>query len=350
MRAAGVETLFDVEALSVVGLLEALVKIPSGLWMAAHLLRAARQRRTRVVVLIDAPGFNLTFASWAKQCGLRVVYYVSPQIWAWRQGRVKKVARRVDKMLTLFPFEVPFYTAAGVDAEYVGHPLLDRLPHLPAAVQAAQALGLDPRHPIVALLPGSRRHEVQRLLPAMLTALQCIRQRLPHVQGVLPVAPTIASQDIAQALKCVPVPVTIVQGQSHEALCAASFAIVASGTATLEAGLIGTPLVVVYKVDRITEVLARLLIRVPYIGLVNIVAGQRIVPELVQDEVRPQALATLALRCLEHPAEARRIRDELATLRQVLGPGDCARRAAACVSQILRLEGSQSVAPRVVHR
>ena len=132
MRAAGVETLFDVQALNVVGVVEILAKVPSGLRMAQQLLRAAARRGTQVAVLIDAPGFNLTFARWAKRAGLSVVYYISPQIWAWRQGRVKRMARSVDKMLTLFPFEVPFYTAAGVDAEYVGHPLLDHLHHLPA--------------------------------------------------------------------------------------------------------------------------------------------------------------------------------------------------------------------------
>ena len=192
MRAAGVETLFDVEALNVVGLVEVLAKVPSGLLMARRLLQAARERGVRVVVLIDAPGFNLPFARWAKQAGLQVVYYVSPQIWAWRQNRIHKVARRVDKMLTLFPFEVPFYAAAGVDAEYVGHPLLDCLPGLPDRSQAAQTLGLDTQRPIVALLPGSRRREVELLLQPMLAALSLIRHDLPEVQGVLPVAPTVA--------------------------------------------------------------------------------------------------------------------------------------------------------------
>ena len=180
MRVAGVETLFDVETLNVVGLVEVLAKVPSGLLMARRLLQAARKRGARVVVLIDAPGFNLPFASWAKQAGLQVVYYVSPQIWAWRQNRVHKVARRVDKMLTLFPFEVPFYAAAGVDAEYVGHPLLDCLPGLPDRIQAAQTLGLDTQRPLVALLPGSRSREVKLLLQPMLAALSLIRHDLPR--------------------------------------------------------------------------------------------------------------------------------------------------------------------------
>src|SRR4030095_16873410 len=182
MRDAGVETLFDVQALNVVGVVEILAKVPSGLRIAYQLLRAAARRGTRVAVLIDAPGFNLTFARLAKRAGLSVVYYISPQIWAWRQSRVKRVARSVDKMLTLFPFEVPFYTAASVDAEYVGHPLLDHLHHLPVPTQAARRLGLDAQHPIIALLPGSRRQELQRLLPLMLAAFQRIQQRLPQAQ------------------------------------------------------------------------------------------------------------------------------------------------------------------------
>ena len=183
LRAAGVETLFDIEALNVVGLVEVLAKVPSGLLMARRLLRAARERGTRVVVVIDAPGFNLPFARWAKQAGLRVVYYVSPQIWAWRRNRVHKVARRVEKMLTLFPFEVPFYAAAGVDAEYVGHPFLDRLPDLPDRRDAARALKLDEKHPIVALLPGSRRREVEHLLEPMLAALSLIRDNCPKCKA-----------------------------------------------------------------------------------------------------------------------------------------------------------------------
>jgi lipid-A-disaccharide synthase len=344
MRAAGVETLFDVQALNVVGVVEILTKVPSGLHIAHQLLRAAAHRGTRVAVLIDAPGFNLTFARLVKRAGLSVVYYISPQIWAWRRGRVKRVARSVDKMLTLFPFEVPFYTAAGVDAEYVGHPLLDHLHHLPTPTQAARSLGLDVQAPIVALLPGSRRQELRRLLPIMLAAFQCIRQRLPGVQGVIPVAPTLAMDEVQQCLTQYPIPLTVISGQSHTALCAAHFALVASGTATLEAGLIGTPMVVVYKIHPITMWLARRVLCIPYIGLVNIVAGRPVVPELLQEALRPQTLAALALHCLEHPEVAQHIRQELALLRQRLGTGEGARRAATCVGQFLQAAETRATA------
>jgi lipid-A-disaccharide synthase len=336
MRAAGAETLYDIGALNAVGAVEILGKIPQGLRMARHLRAEAARRGTRVAVLIDAPGFNLAFARQLKRAGLRIVYYISPQIWAWRQGRVKKIARRVDKMLTLFPFEVPFYAAAGVDAEYVGHPLLDRLRALPSPEQAATYCGLDPRRPIVALLPGSRPQEVHYHLSPMLEALQHIQQRLPQVQGVLPVAPTLSVPAIQQAVQRFPLTVRVLQGQSAQALQAAAFAIVASGTATLEAGFIGTPLVVIYKVHPCTAFLARRLIRIPWIGLVNIVAGRQLVPELVQQQVQPHLIAAYALQCLEHPQEAQRMRSALAILRQVLGQGDSARRAAASVSQFLR--------------
>ena len=334
LRAVGVETLFDVEALNVVGLVEVLAKVPSGLLMARRLLRAARERGARVVVLVDAPGFNLPFARWARQAGLRVVYYVSPQIWAWRQNRVHKVARRVDKMLTLFPFEVPFYAAAGVDAEYVGHPFLDCLSGLPDRSQAARRLGLDDKRPIVALLPGSRRREVELLLEPMLAALDLIRDDLPEVQGVLPAAPTVTDtvQRIAAGFSGA---LTVVDQQSLTALCAADFALVASGTATLEAGLIGTPMVVAYRVNRLTAWLAKRLLRVPHIGLINIVAGRRVVPELLQESVSPPALAALALSALQDPAEARRIRGELTALRATMGEGGSSRRAAASVGAAL---------------
>src|SRR5262245_40741433 len=336
MRAAGVETLFDVQALNVVGVVETLVKVPAGLRLAYRLLREAARRGTRVAVLIDAPGFNLNFARLAKRAGLSVVYYISPQIWAWRQHRVKRVARYVDKMLTLFPFEVPFYTAAGIDAEYVGHPLLDCVQHLPSVAQAAQTLGLDARYPIMALLPGSRRQELRRLLPTMLAAFQRVQQRLPTLQGIIPVAQTLTVAEIQQMLGHCPVPVTVIAGQSHTVLRAADFALVTSGTATLEAGLIGTPMVVVYKMHPVTAWLARRVIRIPYIGLVNIVTGRPLAPELLQEALCPQTLAALALHCLEHPEVAQYIRSELAPLHHALGLGDGARRAAACVGQFLR--------------
>ena len=344
MRAAGVETLFDVQALNVVGVVEILAKVPSALRIARHLLRTAVQRGTRVAVLIDAPGFNLTLARFAKRVGLSVVYYISPQIWAWRPGRVKRVARYVDKMLTLFPFEVPFYTAAGVNAEYVGHPLLDHLHELPTPAQAAHTLGLDAQVPLVALLPGSRRQELRSLLPTMLAAFQRIRQRLPHAQGIIPVAPTLAMDEVQQCLAPYPLPLTVVSGQSQLALRAAHFALVASGTATLEAGLIGTPMVVVYKMHPVTAWLARRVLCIPHIGLVNIVAGRPVVPELLQEALCPQTLAALALHCLEQPEVARHVRQELAILRQTLGTGEGARRAAACVGQFVQAAEARAAA------
>jgi lipid-A-disaccharide synthase len=347
MRAMGVETLFDVGTLNVVGAVEVLAKIPQGLRMARCLRTEAVRRGTRVAVLIDAPGFNLPLARQLKRAGLRVIYYVSPQIWAWRQGRVKKIARRVDKMLTLFPFEVPFYTAAGVAAEYVGHPLLDRLQHLPSPQQAAALCGLESQRPIVALLPGSRSHEIQRLLPPMLAAFQCIKQRLPQVQGLLPVAPTIPLAEVQRIVQRFALELTVIQGQSHTALCAATFAMVASGTATLEAGLIGTPMVVLYRVHPVTALLAWCLMRVPWVGLVNLVAGKQLVPELLQHQVRPHRIAAYALRCLQHAEEAQRIRAALGILRHILGQGHSARRAAASVSHFLRLEHACSEATRL---
>jgi len=336
MRAAGVDTLFDIQSLNVVGAVEILAKIPTGLRMARHLLQTAAQRGTRVAVLIDAPGFNLHFARLAKRAGLRVVYYISPQIWAWRQHRIKRIARYVDKMLTLFPFEVPLYTAAGVDATYVGHPLLDRLEPLPTPLQAARSLGLDPQQPIVALLPGSRCQELHHLFPIMLAAFQRIQQRLPRVQGIVPVAPTLPLAEVQQWLPRQPLPITLVQGHTHTALQAAHCALVTSGTATLEAGLIGTPMVVVYKIHPLTAWLARRVLRIPYIGLANIVAGKPVVPELLQEALCPATLAALALHYLEHPAVAQHVRDTLAGLRQSLGTGNGAQRAATYVGEFVQ--------------
>lgn len=343
MRQAGVETLFDIEMLGIVGIMGYVAGIPRAQYIMWRLGMEARRRRTRVAVLIDAPAFNLYFARRLKRMGLRTVGYVSPQIWAWRQGRVKVIARRIDKMLTLFPFEVPFYAAAGVDVEYVGHPLMDQVQHLSPPQHSAQMLGLDAERPIVALLPGSRRQEIAALLSPMLEALRRVRRRLPAVQGVIPVASPGLTGQVAERIRQAAVEVTVVQGQSTQVLRAADFAFVASGTATLEAGLLGTPMVVVYKVDRLTALLARFLLRVPYIGLVNIVAGKQIVPELLQHHVHPDAMATLALRYLEHPREAQRVRNELGRLRRLFGRVDSAQRAAESVSQFLRLAGTCTI-------
>jgi lipid-A-disaccharide synthase len=335
MRAAGVETVFDVGDLNAVGAVEVLIKIPQGLRMAYQLLQEARTRQTRVVVLIDTPGFNLPFAALAKRAGLRVMYYVSPQIWAWRRGRVKKIARRVDHMLTLFPFEVPFYTQAGVEATYVGHPLVDRVAVLPSPEQAAVQLGLDASRPTVALLPGSRSQEIRRLLPPMIGALKYMQTRLATLQAVLPVAPTIARAEIERLVADVPMPISLVPGQSLEVLRASQVALITSGTATLEAGLVGTPMVIVYKVHVTTALLARLLVRVPDVGLVNIVAEKRVVPEFLQREVQPQILAATALRYLTDAESRAQVQDEFARLHDRLGPGDGAQRAAACVAACL---------------
>ena len=245
-------------------------------------------------------------------------------------------------MLTLFPFEVPLYTKAGIAAECVGHPLIDHVQRLPSPSQAAEALGLEAGRPVVALLPGSRHQEIQRLLLPMLEAFQQIRQRLPRVQGVIPVASTVSFQHIARVVRQGTTAVTVVREQSLQALSAADFALVASGTATLEAGLVGTPMVVVYKVHPVTAFLARWLIRVPYIGLVNIVAQRQIIPELVQQQVQPRTLAAYALECLEQPREAQRISRELSCLRHLLGPGNSAHRVAISVSHFLQVAGSET--------
>ena len=346
MRAAGVQTLYGLDALNTVGLVEVMTKIPSGVRLARRLVREALRRGTRVVVLIDSPVFNLFLARKAKRAGLRVIYYISPQIWAWRRGRITKIARRVDTMLTLFPFEVPLYAAAGVDAVYVGHPVVDRVRAVPPTAQVRQLLGLGPtRRPVVALLPGSRRHEIRRLLPPMLEALQRMMACVPDIHGVLSLAPTVARRDIQPWLDRAAVPLTIVESRTLEALRAAQVALVASGTATLEAGLLGTPMVVMYKVHAATGLCARLLLRTPYIGLVNIVAGKEIVPELLQRNVQPETIAALALRWIQEPAERQRVTRELGRLHDIMGAGGGAQRAADHVVRWLTCGVGASVFP-----
>jgi lipid-A-disaccharide synthase len=330
----GVHLLYDAHEISVMGITEVLPKIPRILKVLGGLARAARARRPGLAILVDVPDFNLRLARKLKGLGIPVAYYVSPMVWAWRPSRVKAIARDVDRMLCILPFEEAWYRERGVHAHYVGSPVLD---HLPPTVQAQahrRALGLDPDRPTLALLPGSRMSEVRRLLPSMVAAATLLAARRPGLQIVVPVAPTVPRAEVESRFAGTGLGPLFVDGRAPEAVGASDVAVVASGTATLEAGLMRRPLVVVYRVSRISWWVGRLLVKVAFVSLVNLLVGRKVVPELLQDQMQPARIAGEVDRLWEGEARAE-AEAGLAELRMKLGEPGASRRAADVVLELL---------------
>ena len=284
---------------------------------------------------MDSPDFNLRLAKRLKALGVKVVYYVSPMIWAWRPGRARKIAGLVDRMLCILPFEERFYQGTGVEARFVGHPLAERPPPGPAAGYRA-ALGLGGGRTTVALLPGSRAPEVKRIFPAMLDAAERIRARHPDAQFVVPVAPTLSEESLRPFLAShATLEVKLVSGRSEEAVGAADAALVKSGTSTLETALMRRPMVVVYKMSWLSWLLAKLLVRVADFALVNVLAGRRLVPELLQLQASPGRMAQEVERLLSDPAAREAQLGGLDEVRASLGGAGAARRVAEEIARVL---------------
>jgi len=322
------DLLVDVTPAAVVGGSEALGRVPL-LYRAYRRLRAALEGepRPRVLVLIDFPEFNLRLARAARRASVPVVYFIPPQIWAWRGGRVKTIRRFVSLVLAVLPFEPPLYRRAGVPVQFVGHPLVDALAGAPSRAAARRELGLPEGAEVIGLLPGSRREEIERVLPVMREAIVRVAAARPVARFVLGQAPTVERSALERHLGVAP-PVAILPQGAHAVMRAADVALVTSGTATLETALLGTPMVVCYRLSRLSGVLARLLIRVPWISLTNLVLGREVVPELHLAAVTPERLAEETLRLLGDPAAREAQRRAFRDLASQLGePGVGARAA-----------------------
>jgi lipid-A-disaccharide synthase len=336
MKEAGVHLLADASEISVVGITAVLTHIRAIYRVYATLKQFLRQERPDLLILIDFPDFNIMLGKAARKFGIPVLYYISPQVWAWRKGRIKTIARLVKAMIVVFPFEVPLYEKEGVDVRFVGHPLMDVVRSDLTPDQAKGILGLDAARRTIALLPGSRKSEIIHLLPDMLAAAKILVSRFPDLQFILPVAPTLDQEFVRSYVSKAGIPIRMVEGRVYDALRASDAAIVTSGTATLETGLMAVPMVIVYRVSSLNYfILTKLARGVKNVGLVNIVAGKRIVPELVQNDSTPENMANAITAFLSDPLHLQQIRTELIGVRERLGDVGASARAASVVREFL---------------
>jgi lipid-A-disaccharide synthase len=333
MRAEGFDAVVPAEKISVAGLTEVLFAIPRLWGILRRLTALVAERRPDVVVLIDLPDFNLRLARRIKKLGIPVVYYISPQVWAWRKKRVHMIREVVTQMLVILPFEQSFYQEHGVSAQFVGHPLVEELPESPDRDRARRELGVaEKASPVLAVLPGSRHKEVTRHLPVMLEGVRLLKLRFPDLSALVPVASTIPMRLVESIVSASGVRgVTPVAEKATECLAAADAAIVCSGTATLQTALLARPMVVVYRASWLTYQILKRLITVTHIALVNLIAGRRLVAELIQGELTPKNIETEVVKLLDDPVHRMRLNQEFQAIRKSLGRGGTATQVARVV-------------------
>jgi len=337
MQEAGVRLLRHAEEMTVVGL-------PGGKRLLT-ILQAFREVsaslthwRPDLIILIDYPEFNLMVAGRAKRYGIPVMYYVSPQIWAWRSGRINTIRSRVDRMVVILPFEEKLYQRAGVKVSFVGHPLLDIIALDNEERSLSQSYGKNGSRQLIGLLPGSRLSEVSRLLPVMLDMAAILVERIPKVHFIVALAPTIRKEQIDTYLNSRNLPLTVATDSTHEVIRACELIVAASGTVTLEAAILGTPLVVVYKVNALTYWLGKRLVKVNHLSLANIIAGETVAPELIQHEVTPERIARESLKIFSDDRRKEWIKRRLREVRKVLGTPGASRKAADIAIELMGRE------------
>ena len=337
MKQAGVKILVSSSDMAVVGLTEVLQRLHT-IFRAANKLKATlKTHHPDLLILMDYPDFNLYMARIARRLQIPVLYYISPQVWAWRSGRVKKIAKRVDRMAVILPFEEPFYRERGVTVDYVGHPLLDafesstRNPQ-PAIRNPQSAI----QNPVVGLVPGSRREEIRNMLPIMIRSAEILKIRYPDLRCLLPLAKTIEPEFIDSFIRKSSLNIEVHQGDIYEVLDRCHIALVTSGTATLDTAIMAVPMVIVYKVTPLSYRIGKILIKTSFIGLANLVAGERVVPELIQDEVTPERLADEALTLIENEHVREKMITKLHGIRKRLGEGGASERTAKIAAEMMK--------------
>lgn len=327
MMDAGCRLLFDYRTIAVMGLFEVFMhwKEIKKAWNTA--LAALTEQKPDCVILIDYPGFNLRFAEKVKALGIKIVYFVSPQIWAWKKNRIHKIKRLVDHMAVILPFEEAIYKKAGVPVTFVGSPLLDEV-QVHEKMEARETLMLSQNAIIVGLLPGSRASEISRLLPELIDAAEILKRRYPHIQFVIPLADSIKEADIWPYVDDAEVPIVLIKRKSHLAMAASDVLIGSSGTATLEATIVGVPMVVIYKMHALTFEVAKRVVKIPFISLPNILANKKIVPELIQNDANSRHIAEEAQRFIDDEAYSDHTKAELKAVVELLGGKGAGQRVA----------------------
>jgi lipid-A-disaccharide synthase len=340
MQRAGVRAVVDARSIAVVGLVEVITHIPRIYREYRKLIHAAEMERPDIAILTDSPDFHLRLARHLKRLGIPVIYLVAPQVWAWRKGRLPAMKQNIDQLLCIFPFEPDFFAPHGIDARYIGHPLTRLVKPSAGREELRRRYGIPDAAPVVALLPGSRKGEIERHLPILIEAVRQIRQQSqgPAPQFILavPYGNLLGSnfkERISEAS------IQVLEGQTWDVLACAEVALAASGTVTIEATLVGTPMVTFYRVNKLSWLMGRFLVKVPFYSMVNLVAGRRIVPELMQNDMTPARLASEALTLLSDESARNSMRGELQLVaRKLAGPQDPLEVAASLVEKHLKEE------------
>lgn len=333
MRAAGGEVIYDIKEHGVMGLVEIICKLPALFRLKADMSKLMDERKPDCLVIIDYPGFNKRLAQVARAKGIPVISFISPSAWAWRKGRAKTMAGIVTVIAAIFPFERDVYLQAGAKVEYVGHPLVDIVQPSSNLALAREKAGKIPGKPLILILPGSRKQEIEKMLPVMLEACEIIKQRLPEVTFCLPQASTISRQLLDKYLVDFSGQINVISGNNYDIMSVADIALATSGTVTLEAGLCNLPAVIIYKTAPLTAFIARRLIKIPHVGLPNIVMGEQILPELLQEQATPEAIAQQGIALLE-PTNLETAKNALQKMRVKLGSGGAINKVAQLVLRI----------------
>lgn len=328
MEAAGVRLIADVADMAVVGLTEVVGKIVAILRVMRTLKTGLKNDPPDLLILIDYPDFNLPLAKAAHKLGVKTLYYISPQVWAWRKSRIHAIRAAVDKMAVILPFEEEFYRKSGVDVAFVGHPLLDEVKTRLSRSEFLARAGLKGDAKTIAILPGSRKGEVEKLLPVMLEACRLISGTLSPVQFVLPLAPTLSLSFVEEMIGKSSIRVKVVEEDLYDAIASSQAAVVASGTATLETALLGTPMVVIYKISPLSYAVGKRVIKVDHISLVNLIAENAVVPELIQQDANPAMIAAKLKELIDNKPLRQEMQASFTRLRGLLGTPGASRRTA----------------------
>jgi len=335
LKEAGALILSDISELSVMGITEVVSHLGRIYRVFKRLEKFLKNDQPDLIILIDYPDFNLRLAKAAKRYNIPVLYYISPQIWAWRTSRIKKIGKLVNKMIVVFPFELSLYEREGIDVSFVGHPLLDIVKVKKSREENIKRFGLDEQKITIGLMPGSRLSEAKKILPPMIESAQQLSRQFGNLQFILPVAPGLKKEEIVRLTEDTDLTITIADDSIYEVIDISYLVIVASGTATLETALLSTPMVIIYKMSPLTYLVGRKLVKVDHIGMANIIAGKKVVPELIQNEATAERITLEATRMLEDSLYHQSICEELASTNKKLGKPGASKRAAKIALKML---------------